>query len=124
MEISDVMKKPIVIIKDMSLSDAARLMTKQAISSLLFMPAEVIAGILTAQDLVAHFGQQKNVSEIMSRQVVTVRKSDKIQRAIDLMRDHRISILPVVDKGNKLVGIIHAKDILHQACDNEEFLIE
>lgn len=124
MLIQDLMKKPIVIAKDITLLDAARLMTKNKISSLIAMFNGKIAGIITHEDLVSHFGEQKNVSDIMSKQVYTAKKSDKLQKAMDLIREKSISILPILDNKGDLVGVIHAKDILNEACASDEFLMD
>lgn len=124
MEIEDVMKKPIVIVKDISLLDAAKLMTKNGIKYLLFVSEEKVLGILTLRDLAKHFGENISFSSAMTKKVITVRKNEKVQKAIDLMRDNGISVLPVEDRNGKLLGVIHANDILHEACDNEEFLVD
>ncbi len=124
MTIEDLMRKPIVIEKDVTLAEAAKLMIKNKISSLIFLVKDKIAGILTHEDLVAHFGEQKKISEIMTRQVFTVKRDDKLQKAIDLIREKKISTLPVTDKKGELVGVVHVKDILDQACAGDEFLME
>ena len=124
MLVEDLMKKPIAIERDVTLADAAKLMTKHKINSLIFLVDDKIAGIVTHEDLVAHFGEQRKVSEIMTRQVITVKKSDKLQRAIDLIHDKNISVVPVVDNKGDLVGVVHAKDILNQACASDDFLMD
>jgi len=124
MLIEDLMKKPIVIEKDVALADAAKLMTKHKINSLIFLVNNKIAGIITHEDLVAHFGEQGKVSDIMARQVLTVGKKDKLQKAMDLIREKNISIVPVVDNKGNLVGIVHVKDILNQACASDDFLMD
>ncbi len=124
MTIEDLMRKPIVIEKDVTLAEAAKLMIKNKISSLIFLVKDKIAGILTHEDLVAHFSEQKKISEIMTRQVFTVKRDDKLQKAIDLIREKKISTLPVTDKKGELVGVVHVKDILDQACAGDEFLME
>ena len=124
MLVEDLMKKPVVIERDVSLSDAAKLMTKHRISSLILLVKEKITGIITHEDIVAHFGEHKKVSEIMTRQVLTVKKKDKLQKAMDLIREKNISIIPVVDSDGELVGIIHVKDILNGACASDDFLMD
>ena len=124
MIVEDLMKKPIAIEKDVMLVDAAKLMTKHKINSLIFLVNDKIAGIITHEDLVAHFGEHKKFAEIMTRQVLMVKKNDKIQKAMDLIREKNISIVPVVDNKGDLVGVVHAKDILNQACASDDFLMD
>jgi len=48
----------------------------------------------------------------MRRHVLTVNPDTYASEAAAMMADNRIGALPVVDKDNKLVGIISATDIL------------
>ena len=54
----------------------------------------------------------KKVTHIMHRGVITVRTDTYASKAAELMADNRIGALPVIDKQNKLVGILSATDIL------------
>jgi CBS domain-containing protein len=53
-----------------------------------------------------------NVSEIMSEGPVSVKEGDFITHARQLMRDHLLRGLVVVDEGNRLVGMLSDQDIL------------
>jgi acetoin utilization protein AcuB len=48
----------------------------------------------------------------MRRHVLTVTPDTYASEAAAIMADNRVGALPVVDKENKLVGIISATDIL------------
>ncbi len=50
----------------------------------------------------------------MTRQVVTVTPESSIVDAARLMLEHKISGLPVVDDGNRLVGIISEHDLMRR----------
>ncbi|MFW5931905.1 MAG: CBS domain-containing protein [Desulfohalobiaceae bacterium] len=54
------------------------------------------------------------VSEIMSRDVITVSPETKITEAAALLLERHVNGLPVVDQDNKLVGIICQSDIISQ----------
>jgi CBS domain-containing protein len=54
-------------------------------------------------------------AEVMTRTVITVDPDAQITEAIRLMLQHKISGLPVVDKGGKLVGILTEGDLLRRA---------
>lgn len=54
----------------------------------------------------------KKVRHIMRRGVITVRRDTSASDAAAIMADNKIGALPVVDKGDKLVGILSATDIL------------
>ncbi|HHO81454.1 MAG TPA: CBS domain-containing protein, partial [Bacillaceae bacterium] len=51
------------------------------------------------------------VREIMNRPVFTVRATDTLREAWELMRDRRIRHLPVVDESGRLVGIVTDRDL-------------
>ena len=69
---------------------------------------EAAAGKSTAE---LHVIQQK-VHHIMRRGVLTVNPDTYVSEAAAIMADNKIGALPVVDKDNKLVGILSATDIL------------
>lgn len=54
----------------------------------------------------------KKVRHIMRRGVITVKRDTPASEAAALMADVKIGALPVVDKDNRLVGILSATDIL------------
>ena len=55
-----------------------------------------------------------SLEKIMSRAVVTVRRTTDIYDAIRMMADGNITGLPVVDEDEKLVGIVTEKDIMRR----------
>ncbi len=50
--------------------------------------------------------------DVMERDVITIEENETIVKAINLMKRHKISGLPVVDKHGNLVGIVTDGDIL------------
>ncbi|OGD16294.1 MAG: IMP dehydrogenase [Candidatus Aminicenantes bacterium RBG_16_66_30] len=62
-------------------------------------------------------GQAEEVDKVkrhesgMVVEPITLRPQDKISRALEVMKEHRISGLPITDESNKLVGILTNRDI-------------
>jgi acetoin utilization protein AcuB len=54
---------------------------------------------------------QLTVEKVMTQKVIRIHPDAPIIDAAELMLEHKISGLPVVDKANKLVGIITESDI-------------
>jgi CBS domain-containing protein/gamma-glutamylcysteine synthetase len=61
-------------------------------------------------------GEPVAVREIMKPSPVTVGPETETLEAIGLMREHRVSCLPVVEGDNKLVGIVTERDFLNAAA--------
>ena len=123
MKIKELMKKPIVIEKDVMISEVARIMTEYSISSLIVVNNGEILGIVTNHDLVKHFGETKKVSQVMIKKVVSIRETDKLQKAIEIVREKGIGVFPVVNSKGKIVGIIDSKDLL-KVWETEDFLLD
>lgn len=56
----------------------------------------------------------KSVGEVMTPNPITVTPSTPLQQAIELLAQHRISGLPVVNGEQKIVGVISDTDLMWQ----------
>ena len=56
------------------------------------------------------------VKDIMRRDPITVMPGTPTLEAIELMRRHKVGSLPVVEEGNRLVGIITERDLIRVAA--------
>jgi len=54
---------------------------------------------------------QLTVANVMTRQVITIKPENPILDAAELMLEHKISGLPVLDANDKLVGMLTESDI-------------
>jgi len=52
--------------------------------------------------------------DVMVSPVITVRPSASVREVAKILLQHRISAVPVIDEGNKLVGIISEGDLMHR----------
>ncbi len=62
----------------------------------------------------------KDLLKDKDRDVITASPSDKIDAAMEKLIQNKISCLPVLDDGGKLVGILSDKDVFRGAYENEE----
>ena len=125
MLIKELMKRPLVVDRNISLDEAAKIMSDENIGSLIMTSGSKIKGIITERDLLRNFGKQENISQAMAKKVVTIGPDEALDRALTVMRDNEIKRLPVVDEKKKLVGIITITDIManFEALE-EEFFFE
>ena len=54
------------------------------------------------------------VRDLMSRQVVTIGRSDSCLEAVERMQRARVRQLPVVDRSGLLVGIVTDRNLRHR----------
>jgi CBS domain-containing protein len=126
MKISEVMNKAVVMEDEMSLKEAAKIMSDKNIGSLIALDKkEEIVGIVTERDILKNVGKLgEKVSSIMTEKVVTIESNDSMDNAALVMAKYKIKRLPVTKRG-KLVGIITATDILANSSSiGEEFLLD
>lgn len=74
---------------------------------------EKVIGVLSLLDLIMA-GDETTLKEIIVEDVITVRDTDKIDKAIDLAIKYKFLSLPVIDKEDKLCGIIIMNDIIEE----------
>lgn len=51
------------------------------------------------------------IGEIMQSNIIMLSSEDNIKKALDVMNDNKINGAPIVDKDNKLLGIVVKADI-------------
>jgi len=85
-----------------------------------------LVGIVTNRDLRFERRLDRPVDEIMSKEnLVTTHQQTDLMAAADILQKNKIEKLPVVDKDNRLVGLITYKDITKakdkpMACKDEK----
>ena len=107
-----------------SVFDALKLMNEHDISVVLVQIDGYLVGILAERDymrnviLDIHASKQTKVSEVMSREVITVTRDDTIEHCIALAKKHHIRHLPVVEVG-KAIGMISLRDLFLEAIEGK-----
>jgi acetoin utilization protein AcuB len=61
---------------------------------------------------------KRRAHQIMSRQLITLAPDAKLADAIGLFLDHRVSCIPIVEPGPKVVGIVSWRDVLRAISSN------
>ncbi|XRG78300.1 CBS domain-containing protein [Rossellomorea sp. GAMAL-10_SWC] len=80
-----------------------------------------VVGMITDRDLALRGisqGGNANASQVMSNNIVTIDCNASLQEASNLMAQHQIRRLPVVENGN-LVGILSLGDLAVQEQSDE-----
>ncbi|HCR90974.1 MAG TPA: IMP dehydrogenase, partial [Prolixibacteraceae bacterium] len=71
-----------------------------------------LVGIVTNRDLRFETNFMKPISSVMTKEnLVTTTESTDLERASEILQNYKIEKLPVVDKNNRLIGLVTYKDI-------------
>ncbi|MEM4196206.1 MAG: CBS domain-containing protein, partial [Methanothermobacter sp.] len=100
---------------DISVKDAAVKLSSLGIEGAPIVEGDEVKGIVTLSDITASIAEGTEnlpVSEIMSKNIITVKPEMLISDAIEIMNKHNIGRLIVTDSEGKLSGIITRTDIL------------
>lgn len=103
---------PVTVRPEQSLHEALELMRQHEISGLPVVEGEHLVGILTSRDVRFEQNLNQKVSQLMTRELVTVPPGVDQPKARELLHKHRIEKLLVVGEDGKLVGLITIKDLL------------
>ena len=103
---------PITISPDQTIRDAYDLMARYRISGIPVTKAGKLVGILTNRDLRFETRMDLKVSQVMKRdKLITAPEGTSLEKAREILHEHRIEKLPVVNKQFELKGLITIKDI-------------
>jgi len=109
---SGMITDPITVAPDQKISEAQAIMNQYGISGLPVTKNGKLVGILTNRDLRFEKRHDRPVSEVMTKDnLVTVKPGVDLDTAKELLHQHRIEKLLVVDDRLELKGLITVKDI-------------
>lgn len=109
---SIIIEEPYSLIENSLLKDAWILMNEKSVSSLMVVDSEyVLKGILTNRDIIFETDPNISISSLMTKEVITAPDGISLEDAKTLLQRNRIEKLPIVDKKNRLKGLITSKDL-------------
>lgn len=103
------------------ITSAAKRMLDLDIKALPVMEKKRVVGIISVSDilpLIAKAGLNQSVETIMTAPI-TIRMDEKLGRVKALMRDHDISVLPILGKNDEIFGAISFFDFLRAFAPKE-----
>lgn len=121
----DIMSKGVTCIRsDDSLVDAARQMARLNLGTLPVCDNDTITGIITDRDIVVRClargadPYSVRAGQCVQRAPYTVNADDSTERVLQLMAEHRVRRLVVVEDGDA-IGIITEADVVNSCADAE-----
>ena len=105
---------PITIKRDAYVKNAIDLMHDFKIGGIPVVDDENhLVGIVTNRDLRFEKNHDRPIADIMTKDnLITTTEFTDFEKAADILQEYKIEKLPVVDKSNKLIGLITYKDII------------
>ena len=117
-----------LLTRDASLQDAAMMMRNHHVGEVIVVDKpdgrNMPVGVVTDRDLVIEIMaldvdvEQINVGHIMSLELVTVPEEHSLSDTLDIMQQHGVRRLPVVDSNGMLSGLIDMEIILKVLCQD------
>ncbi|MFZ9848010.1 MAG: IMP dehydrogenase [Flavobacteriales bacterium] len=104
---------PVTVPNTAKVADAFRLMSEFGIGGIPVVNKDnQLVGIVTSRDLRFEKDKSKDISKVMTKNVITADEKTDFSLAEAILQKHRIEKLPVVGAKNKLIGLITYKDII------------
>ena len=117
---------PITLHIDSTVGDALKIMRENKIGGIPVVDSEKkLIGIVTNRDLRFQKDASKAVSEVMTKDnLITAEEGINLEGAEEVLQQHKIEKLPIINKSGTLMGLITYKDILKKkdkpnACKDE-----
>ena len=104
---------PVTINRSATVADALAIMREYHIGGIPVVDDDRrLVGIVTNRDLRFERNEKRAIDEVMTKDnLITTTQSTDLQQATDILQQHKIEKLPVVDKDFRLVGLVTYKDI-------------
>ena len=112
-----------------SVIDAIRLMAQKGVGAVLVMEGAKLVGIISERDyarkvvLQGRSSADTPVRDIMTPRVFTATPADTSDRCMQVMTEHRIRHLPVMD-GDEVAGVISIGDLVKAVIEDQKVQLD
>lgn len=117
----------VTVSDDTQLIEAAKLLSSGTDLVIVCDSAGVLKGVVTKTDVVRQISVCQGAtcmcpaSTVMTRDVALCRAADRLQDVSKLMRERHLKNIPVVDGGNRPVGVLTARAVLGVLLSDAEY---
>ena len=112
--VREIMNRDVIAVQqDMPCRAALEMFLRDGIATLPVVDEKgQLVGILSETDLMVEANVHKNVSDVLTREVVSVQEGCTIAKLISLFRSRKLRCIPVLNRHMELVGVVGRRDIL------------
>jgi len=126
MQLKEVMTPQVEVVRpDASLQEAAEMMMKLDVGPLPVCDGQRLVGMLTDRDITVRGTAQgrdpktTQVQEVMTPDVIYCFEDQDVEDAANLMEEHQIRRLVILNREKKLVGIVSLGDLALEADEED-----
>ncbi len=126
MQISEIMT-PSVDLTDPTtkIEDAARKMREDDVGALPVGENDRLVGMVTDRDIVVRgiagdASGAQTVQQVMSEGIYYCFEDEPVERAGELMEEHQVHRLPVLNRDKRLVGVVALADLARSGAESEQ----
>jgi CBS domain-containing protein len=126
LSIKDVMtSNPCSVDAEKSVAYAAKMMRDEDVGLAPVVEGDKLIGMLTDRDIAIRVvaegrnPDEVKVSEVASKQVVTIDPQQDLDEALRIMAKHQVRRLPVVEEDGRLVGVVAQADVAREGDDTQ-----
>lgn len=128
MKVIDVMSSNVITVtKEASILEVMKKMKEENVGFIVISEDEEAIGVITDRDIVLSLSKEiqttTQIQKIMKKYVITIKSDTFVSEASDLMGYMQVRRLVVVDKDNKIVGVLSVTDLLKNQL-TEEYALE
>ena len=130
MRIQDIMTKdPSCVTADATVREAAQVMNREDVGIVPVVEGQSnmrLVGVITDRDIVVRgLAERRQVEGLTARDVMTtdveaVTPDDSLSEVIEIMSKSQVRRVPVVDRNDRLLGIISMADVANRADYDED----
>ncbi|HAZ08268.1 MAG TPA: IMP dehydrogenase [Elusimicrobia bacterium] len=107
-----VIESPYTIGPDETVGRARGLMREHGVGGLLVVDVKGrLLGLVTERDVQFRDKSEESLRRVMTTKLVTAPPDVGLEKAREILRDHKVEKLPLIDKDGRLKGLITARDI-------------
>ncbi|CQR71999.1 Glycine betaine/carnitine/choline transport ATP-binding protein OpuCA [Sporomusa ovata DSM 2662] len=118
--VKDIMiSNPVVCYPELKLERALQRMQQGKVDSLLVVDeSRHLLGMVTALDIHRKLDVAATIAQVMKSPEITVKSDDNLRMAINLMGEHDLRYLPVVNPTNQLLGLVTRGSLVRVIAEN------
>ena len=125
MSILRLVKAPIAAVAPtVTAMEAVRKMNDANVGAVVVLDGGVVQGMFSERDVMLRIvlenkdPQTTLVKDVMTTNIVAIRKDTKVEEAVNLMWEKHIRHLPVIREDGKVEGIVEIRNLFHERIED------